>query len=205
MLPRSILSDRLIAIGDSHLDMITFFTRAICRVPGATAYGLVKDDTKTNSRVAFLSFLSAFPSDIPLICVGGVDCTFLIWKKDIEPKAVVRMSIDHLFTFLKETKRKFIITSVILPPNDDKRFAWNTATREQRTDIVKLFNTYLAQLSKSEGHYYLDIATPTMGPDGLVDKKYIVSPKDIHLAPIQIYDVVREKLDEAESFFSYLK
>jgi hypothetical protein len=185
--------------------MITFFTRAICRVPGATAYGLVKDDTKTNSRVAFLSFLSAFPSDIPLICVGGVDCTFLIWKKDIEPKAVVRMSIDHLFTFLKETKRKFIITSVILPPNDDKRFAWNTATREQRTDIVKLFNTYLAQLSKSEGHYYLDIATPTMGPDGLVDKKYIVSPKDIHLAPIQIYDVVREKLDEAESFFSYLK
>jgi hypothetical protein len=188
--------------------MITFFTKAICRIPGATAYGLTKEDTLTNSRLAFLNFISIFPSDIPLICVGGVDCTFLIWKREIEPKAAVRISVDHLFSFLKDTGRKFIITSVILPPNDtlsDRRFSWNKATREQRTDIVKLFNIYLSQLSISEGHYFLDIATPTMGPDGFVDQKYVISPKDIHLAPIQIYDVVREKLDEAKSFCDNLK
>ena len=77
--PRSKISERLIGMGDSHLDNFSFFCAATCRIPGATAHGLVNDNSVTRSREAFKSFLSAFPSYIPFLCLGEVDCNSLPW------------------------------------------------------------------------------------------------------------------------------
>ena len=208
---RSKISDNLIAIGDSHLDMFTFFCNATCRVVGASAYGLTSKSSATHARQAFLSFVSAFPYHTPLICVGEVDCNSIAWNKSNgkEPEDIIKISIDNLFKFLKDTGKRFIIPSVVLPPVESyKDLSVRNhvdATKEQRTSLVKIFNTLLESYSESLGHYYLDITTQTTGPDGFVDSRFIVSPKDVHLSPIQIYDIVRVKLDGAEHFVKSTK
>jgi hypothetical protein len=201
-LSRSIISDNLIGMGDSHLDNFTYFCAATCRIPGATAYSLIKDKSETRSREAFKAFLSAFPKHIPLLCVGEVDCNSLPWRhgENKRPESFIYDSVEHLFEFLDESNRSFILPSVTLPPVDS--FAelsvrpFVTANKSERTILVKLYNALLETKAKEYGHKYLDITSQTTGLDGLVNIDYIRNPKDVHLDPTKLYDIVKKKLDE---------
>lgn len=201
LIQRSTISNRLIGMGDSHLDNFTFFCAATCRVPGATAYGLTNNQSETRAREAFLNFLFAFPGYIPLLCVGEVDCNSLPWKHNNTdpPESFISQSIEHLFSFLAETGRKFILPSVTLPPVESyqgtKIRPWVKANKEARTALVKLYNKRLKVIAAKEGHIFLDITTPTTGIDGLVNKFFTQSDSDVHLAPEKIRDIVRLRLD----------
>jgi hypothetical protein len=198
---RSEISDRLIGMGDSHLDNFTFFCAATCRVSGATAYGLTNFQSETRAREAFLGFLFAYHDYIPLLCVGEVDCNSLPWKhgRTDAPELFIQQSIDHLFSFLSETKKKFILSSVTLPPVESyhgtKIRPWVKANKQARTELVKLYNSKLKNESAREGHFFLDITTPTTGPDGLVNQSFIQSSQDVHLSPEKLRDIVRIRLD----------
>jgi hypothetical protein len=201
-LTRSIISENLIGMGDSHLDNFTFFCAATCRVPGATAYGLLNNNSETMAREAFKGFLDAFPKHIPLLCLGEVDCNSLPWKfgRTESPESFIYQSIEHLFTFLDEFNRQFILPSVTLPPIDAYKGLgirhWVTSNMKDRTILVKLYNALLATKASEYGHRYLDITSQTVGPDGLIDKSFIISHNDVHLDPSKMYSIVRKKLDE---------
>lgn len=200
-LARSKISERLIGMGDSHLDNFSFFCAATCRIPEATAHGLVNDNSVTRSREAFKSFLSAFPSYIPLLCLGEVDCNSLPWyMPEDDPKEVIHQAVNNLSIFLKETDRKFILSSVTLPPIDSYQSSevrlHVTADKKERTSLVKLYNKLLKDISIKSGHHYLDLTTPTTGKDGFVDKSYIRSLSDVHLSSDKVRTIVRSLLDE---------
>ena len=205
--PRSVLSPRLIACGDSTLDVLVDHCKATCRLPGATAYGLLNNNSITHAREAFSSFFASFPSDIPLIYLGAVDCSRLIWrKKEVEPKELIKNCVQNLFSFLSELNRKFIVVSVTYSPvdavKDYPKHSWEVVSQQEMTDHIKLFNTYLKEGTETFGHYYLDITTPTTGPDGLIDPKHVRSNRDLHLIPWSLYYIVKEALDNAQDFWS---
>lgn len=199
---RSTISNRLIGMGDSHLDNFTYFCAASCRIPGATSYGLTNPQSDTKAREAFLGFLSAFPkSYIPLLCVGEVDCNSLPWRIESEdkPYLCIHKSLAHLFQFIKEVDRKFILPSVTLPPVEDYRKIEArlhvSSSKQERTDLVKLYNRVLKTTAEKNGHSFIDITTPTTGKDGLVDQSFIRSTSDAHLMPSKLYPIVKELLD----------
>jgi hypothetical protein len=188
-------------MGDSHLDNFEFFCAATCRIPGATAYGLTNNHSETRSKEAFLGFLFAYHDYIPLLCVGEVDCNSLPWKhgRIDPPELFIDQSIDHLFSFLYDTKKRFILPSVILPPVESysgtKIRPWVKANKEERTALVKLYNKKLQKESATMGHLFLDITTPTTGQDGLVNQSFVQSPTDVHLSSEKLRDIVRFRLD----------
>jgi hypothetical protein len=201
-LTRSKISERLIGIGDSHLDNFSFFCAATCRVPGATAYGLVNPNSDTRAREAFLGLLNAYPNHLPLLCIGEVDCNSLPWRtvNTERPSNFIHRSIDNLFYFLLETKRKFILPSVTLPPIESYKNleirSHVTANKQERTNLVHLYNRLLRETAEKLGHHYLDITTPTTGPDGLVNNSYIRSSSDVHLAADKLYPIALNLLNE---------
>jgi hypothetical protein len=198
---RSKISERLIGMGDSHLDNFSFFCAATCRIPGATSYGLMNDNSDTRAREAFKGFLSAFPNYIPLLCLGEVDCNSLPWRRSMKGSPIhsVYSSIDNLYFFLREIDRKFILPSVILPPVDSYKGlgvrSHVTSDKEERTFLVHLYNRLLKEMSAKQGHHYLDITTQTMNKSGLVNSEYIISKSDVHLDPSKLYPIVRLQLD----------
>jgi hypothetical protein len=203
-LARANISDKLIGMGDSHLDNFTFFCAATCRIPGATAYGLTNPLSDTKARNAFTKFINVFANHIPLLCIGEVDCNSLPWRSNEHPspEVFIMYSVDHLFQFLDEFNRKFILPSVTLPPVESyQELSIRThvsAGKAKRTELVKLYNTYLKEGCSRLGHHYLDITTPTMNVDGLIDPSFIVSPFDVHLKPHTLYDIVRNNLNSIE-------
>ncbi len=198
---RSILSKKLIGMGDSHLDNFSFFCAATCRIPGATAYGLMNDNSETRAREAFKGFLSAYPNYIPLLCLGEVDCNSLPWRKSSKcpPIDSIYASIDNLSSFLFEIDRKFILSSVTLPPVDCYKCVGIrlhvTSDQQERTKLVHLYNELLKEVAIEQGHHYLDITTKTSLSNGLVDPSFIVSTSDVHLDPSKLYPIVRYQLD----------
>jgi len=201
-LQRSTLSNKLIGMGDSHLDNFTFFCAATCRIPGATAYGLLNGDSETHAREAFIGFLKAFPNYIPLLCVGEVDCNSLPWKfgRTDPPEFFIQQAVENLFDFLDGFSCKFILPSVILPPIDHYKGLgfrhWVTAGMKERTILVQLYNALLQTRAKERGHFYLDITSQTIGPDGFINKSFIIAHNDVHLDPTKMYTIVRESLDK---------
>jgi hypothetical protein len=189
-------------MGDSHLDSFTYFCAAICRIPGATSYGLTKQNSITKAREAFQSFLSVFPHYVPILCVGEVDCNSLPWRIENfkSPKEVIHHSINNLFTFIQETNRKFILPSVTLPTVDSfkelKFRSFVTANKEERTTLVKFYNTLLHKKALEHGHVFLDITTPSTGPDGLVNSAYIRTDTDVHLVPHKLRPIIADLLDK---------
>lgn len=200
-LKRSKLSERLIGMGDSHLDNFTFFCAATCRIPGATAYGLLNDDSETRAREAFKGFINAYPDSIPLLCLGEVDCNSLPWKfgSTERPELFIQRSVDRLFEFLDEFTMPFILPSVTLPPIDRYKGLgfrhWVTAGMKERTILVQLYNAMLSTFAKERGHHFLDITSKTTGSDGLVNKSFIIAHNDVHLDPSKLYPIVRDSLD----------
>jgi hypothetical protein len=205
LVQHSKISGRLIGMGDSHLDNFTFFCAATCRIPGATAYSLTNLKSETHAGDAFYHFLSVFPPFyIPLLCIGEVDCNSLPWRKvtNEKPTYFIHQSVSRLFSFIKETKRKFILPSVTLPPVDSYKEQGVrlhvTSNQQERTELVVLYNKVLKEVADKLGHHFLDITTPTTGLDGLVDQSFIRSNSDVHLSPTKLYLIIRDLLDKVD-------
>lgn len=197
------------SVGDSHVDMFSPFSRAMCKVPGATLWGLSKESSETKAMRAFLAFLKAIPEFNPLICVGEVDCNSLYWHKNesLSIGKYLDICMKRLKWFLSNIEKKFIISSIVLPPVDTYKHSRGRphvkASKEERTDLVKVFNNSLKNLAELDDHYYLDISTPTLGKDGLVHPHFIKTVRNTHLNNRKMEVVIREKLNEYKESLSH--
>ena len=202
------ISNNLIAIGDSHVDMYSPFCRAICKVPGATAYGLGNDSSSTRARRAFLGFLSNLKDFIPIVCLGEVDCNSLFWHKKISDNRFLNKSVRALMKFLSETDMKFIISSVIPPAVDNYQVtqvrSHVTSSKAERTEIVQKFNNLLNLRSITYGHLYLDITTDLLNSEGVLDMTYAKSQHKTHLDAKKVKPIIERKLLEAKSIYNNL-
>jgi hypothetical protein len=194
------ISNKIIGLGDSHLDLFTYFCNATCRIPGATAYGLTSLTSETSARQGFLNFLASFPTQIPLLCIGEVDCNSLPWRAEIttDPHQVIHNSVNNLFTFISETNRKFILPSVTLPPVESYKDLsirkHVPSSKLERTLLVNLYNKLLKEKSLKLGHYYIDITSPTTDTLGFVHQDYIISPIDVHLSSYKMHNIIRSTI-----------
>ena len=200
--------NNFIAIGDSHVDMYAPFCRALCKVPGATAYGLGNDSSSTRARRAFLGFLSNLKEFIPIVCLGEVDCNSLFWHKEISDNRFLNKSVRSLMRFLSETSMKFIISSVIPPAVDNYQVtrvrSHVTSSKAERTQIVQKFNNLLKIRSAIYGHTYMDITSSLLSSNGLLNMSYAKSHTKTHLDVRKVKPIIEEKLLEAESLYNNL-
>jgi len=193
------------ALGDSHVDMFSSVCRVICKVPGASAYGTSNEKSKTHAREVFSGFLVGIREFQPLICIGEVDCNSVYWRGSIDKNTYVVTAITRLFNFIRNHYRKFIISSVVLPPvesyKNSKFRPHVSASREERSALVYKFNDHLKAASWHNGHYFLDITTPTVGDDGLISRKFF-RPNNTHLNVTAIRPIIEEKIWEAKDFIT---
>lgn len=207
----------MIALGDSHIELFKNHVVTTCLVPGATAYGLANEDSITQSKDKFDSFLSINKSNYAIFCLGEVDCNSIAWIKrnDLDWRDYIIEATNRYFQYLKTVPRKVIISSAPLPgvdfynkpPFSDRRrilrteVTWN---RKTRTLIVDAFNNRLAQLCKENKIPFITFAKETRSPDGMLDKyysKYVEDGVNIHLDPVKMGSIIADKIDQAISFY----
>jgi hypothetical protein len=198
--------NNLIALGDSHVDLFKSVTDKVCKVGGATAYGISNVHSRTDSRNTFTLFLNICPSSTPIISLGEVDCNALIWKIDVNYLPYLKMAVRNYMSFLDLFDREFIVSSVILPAvfsYQSKEYQLRYGSRrnisaclQTRINTVNLFNSMLESRCNNSIHHFLDITSDTKSPNGSLNMKFAKSPIDPHLDVNLMAPIIRKKLDE---------
>lgn len=159
-------------------------------VGGATAYGLTKENSITNSFKRFINAVRKYKNfDIVLIQLGEVDCSFILWDKakklNKEPFEIISYSLmgyEKLLNELKNLDKKIIITGAILPTLKDHEKADKSAglrntiavTQIERTNLILEYNEQLKILAKKYNIEYIDISEKTINKStNLIDEKYV--------------------------------
>lgn len=218
----------ILVLGDSHIDVFRYCngkqTRIIfdlCIVPGATAQGAVNPNSKTNAFNFFTDKLEkrcksmCKPSKV-IICLGEVDCGFLIWvrskRNNICVDEQIKVCVDNLFKFIKEQilgygydEDDIIVTGVVLPTIrdcTDKGFL-NGARKDvdvsqlKRTKKTLEYNSILESRCREYGYKYMDITNETIGMDGTIQEKFLSKNKyDHHLDNESTFDIWMSKLND---------
>lgn len=103
-------AERILVLGDSHTEVFNGYTGKEYifeqfRCHGATARGSINPNTKTNSLSIFKKGLKSKKAKRVIICLGEVDCGYLIWLKNKETKQpideLMNESIDNLIKFIE--------------------------------------------------------------------------------------------------------
>lgn len=198
----------MIAFGDSHIKMFESFTTSICKVPGATLYGLSNFNSQTSSRMRFFTFLKQ-PSTTVISLLGEVDCNALYWRKSstMTFQEYSKIAIKNYFNFLNLFNHQFIISSIPLPTvksyqqspytlrNKSPRFHVKALRNERKTLVLSL-NQEFKKLAEENNYHYLDITTPTINKKGELKTKFISDPADSHLNIEAIKPIIERKLNE---------
>jgi len=155
-------------------------------VGGATAYGLIKEKSETNSFNKYKNGIRRFKNyNIILIQLGEVDASFLLWKKieanNLSTKEAIQLSIngyEKLIKYIISLKnKKIIITGAILPTLKDGQKADESAvlrnsihiSQKERTNLIIEYNHALYNLSKKYDLNYIDITEETLNKNnGLI-------------------------------------
>jgi len=173
----------LIALGDSHLEVLEFAaelnilnieTSNFSIVPGATVIGLRNPNSLTDAINIFKSKLISQPlNSYILIQLGEVDCGFVMWwraKKYSESienqfKESIKAYSSFVNYLLKFGFHKICITGASLPTIRDgldmgevanKRSEINISIKD-RTDLTMRYNFALERLAGSLDLHYFDI------------------------------------------------
>lgn len=157
-----------------------------CSVSGATAYGILKKKSKTNSHKWFVDSLNTCGNkDYIGLLIGEIDCNFLIWKKtDIENQVIdnyldetilrYRKFVEN-YMITKHSSQKIILIGVTLPsihdPNQhfdaNKKLVRNFESSlipdiKSRTELTLLFNEKIKEIAIDLKCNYLDITNQTL-------------------------------------------
>lgn len=204
------MSNKLIVFGDSHIEMYRPFVTDLCAVAGATAYGLINENSVTNAKGQFTSFITSTSSNYIISCLGEVDCNSLVWKKreTMSWKDLVKESIDRYINFLSQFSCKFIVSCVPLPPVELYNvppFSTKPAQpfriqvdwdKRLRTDIVNYFNLSMFNLCKQNDIFFLDFTEETKNNSGLLNMDFAINSNNTHLDPIKMKSIIYKKLKE---------
>ena len=172
-----------------------YFFPFICTVTGATAQGAVNMNSQTNALQVFNKQIEKYgkKTNKLLIMLGEVDCGFLIWVRakrlGIEVDEQIELSITNLFSFIQDTLEAnnndylpsdIIIAGSILPVIEDNSAlehlngvrAEADISQQLRTEKTLEYNHKLKERCEKEGYNYIDITTPTLGDNGLINTFY---------------------------------
>ena len=167
-------------------------------IGGATAYGLAKEHSKTNSFNKYKNGLQRFKSyNTILIQLGEVDASFILWKKmqseNLSIEQTIQLSIfgyEKLIKHLKSLNNKtIIITGAILPTLKDSQKAGESAvlrntiniSQLKRTNLILKYNEALQKLSNQYNLSYIDITNETINKNtGMIKDYYLHDSKIDH-------------------------
>ena len=167
-------------------------------VGGATAYGLSKEYSQTNSFSKYKYGLKRFHHyDTIMIQLGEVDASFILWKKikdeNIDFNEAIELSLNgykKLLNYVMKIKgKKIIITGAILPTLNDNQKADESAilrntiqvTQKERTNLILQYNQELFKLAKKYNLDYIDITEETYDKNsGVIKKTYTRKEKIDH-------------------------
>jgi hypothetical protein len=212
-------------IGDSHTAVFNYVEKnknwrhtrfSYCIVQGATALGLANPHSQTQALPIFQEYLKTKPhSDHLLLCLGEVDCGFVIWYRAQKVGLTVReqfeISLRNYLDFIDWCRSEGFLTimvcSVPLPTIFDDQdwgeIATNRrkevkATLRERTDLTREYNRRLFDYCVKTGACYLDLEFETLDPQTQVVKRYYLNsnPLDHHLEPSKLGKVIITKLAE---------
>lgn len=212
-------------IGDSHIQNFEYLLREyllprtdmrFCVVPGATNMGLANPHSKTHAMPIFLDYLNKVaPDDRVVLCLGEVDCGFVIWyradKRETSVQEQFELSLTNYFGLIETYLTKIppanmIVCSVPLPTIPDHQLVKGevankrliiSATQKQRTDLTVRYNGRLSEFCRPRGIHYIDLQRETLDQQtGVVSGDYLnKNALDHHLEPAKLARLILPKLN----------
>lgn len=196
-------------IGDSHMRVMEYVeangllpgTRLeFCIVDGATITGLPNPNSKTQAGPIIVRYLRAVkPPDHILICLGEVDCGYLIWYRSQKYNESIDKHLDLAATNYLDLVRRMsdrtqgrVIVCSVPPPTISDKNSWGEvanarkeveATQLERTQLTLRFNKMLSEFCEARGMVFLDLDPHLLdGRTGVVSERFMNNdPLDHHL------------------------
>ena len=209
---------RIKVLGDSHVQAFNAYSGNDYKfdvkiVHGATARGSINPNTKTNALNIFKDHLKNEKLDKIIICLGEVDCGYLIWYKQkiegLDPIEQMEESLRRLKQFVQnEIATIYNVNDIILlgsiPPtikdNTDKRFLAGArsevdASLNERMELTRIYNIEMQKMCLEMGWKCIDVFDEVIDSNtSYIKEKYLnQNPSDHHLNPnTHIKLIIRE-------------
>lgn len=203
--------NKVLLLGDSHCGIFEYcFDQGLlvphwinCEiVAGATAYGLLNENSTTQAWAKFDCALKRFRDfDAVVIMLGECDCSYALWRKaenlGVAPEALIETSLSGIRKLVARIRdgsrgnQRILVAGAPLPTVDDSSapIQDNELRREigasqvRRTELVLTFNARLEMLARELRVGYFDLTVQTMNPaTGLVDRRLVGRAGDHHLS-----------------------
>lgn len=182
-------------LGDSHAQAFDFYTGSdfifdVTVVHGATARGAINPNTKTNALNIFKDNLGKGKCEKIIVCLGEVDCGYLVWYKNkfegLDVLGQMHESVARLKKFIKQEVEQHyqpeqIYLLAAIPPtiedNADKRFLAGARSKidasiKERLDLTIKYNQQLSLISSENGWNMIDPTSQILNEDGRIKKEY---------------------------------
>lgn len=211
--------ERIKVLGDSHIQAFDVYSGDLYKfdtsiVHGATARGAINPNTKTNALNIFKEHLKKDKADRIIICLGEVDCGYLIWYKHkfdgLDPIEQMEESLNRLYAFVKAEvlplyKPSQIVLMGSIPPtikdNTDKRYLAGARSKvdtplKDRIELTNLYNKRMKEICNSEGWKCIDVTNEIVEANGIDIKEHYLNanPFDHHLNPKSHLELILEHL-----------
>jgi hypothetical protein len=192
-------------IGDSHAGYFRFDGAVnvlvrMMQIPGATAYGLVNENSISNSRKTIKRLLQKIDRRSVLVFqFGEVDCAFSIWKRVLangtSPIDEVNEACESYLSFIKEVKElgfATILVATVPPPTVYDWGGWHgspmaafrqqiEATIHERTECARMFNHVLRSLANTGLYRFIDVESCYLDKETGLVKTELRMENDLHL------------------------
>ena len=187
---------RILVIGDSHTRVFEhplFLLKMprvafeIAYVPGATAYGLLRANSKTQARQKFDTVLATMKADHVLICLGEVDTAFILWKKAEQTgedvSALLNLSVARYRNYLNliHEQKPLTVLSAPLPTVPDQSLLADDdldyrraidVSWTARTNLTLEFNRRIQEFCERKGIDYISTDEVALGGENVVKKEW---------------------------------
>lgn len=185
-------------------------------VPGATAYGLMNDSSKTKAGSVFKDAISAHPEYLQIFCLGEVDCNALVWRREVTIPSFVILATNKYFKFVNSFSTNPAVCSVPLPPVEsyqtppyslrkDKSRGFVKADKQLRTEVVNFFNLRMKCLCETVNCPFLDLTPHIKNGNGTLNMKFSKNLADSHLKVELVEPIIERLLHETEGLGNYLE
>lgn len=194
-----------LCIGDSHVAVfnhvrVPSIWFRVLEVEGATASGVLNPNSTTNASHLFATRLQhAKPWQHVVVCLGEVDCGFVIWHRaqrhELKVDDQFYATLNSYLVFLGQIKAKSFaslhVLSVPLPTITDYPSEWGkvanlrkeiAATQRERTNLTLRFNRELQEHVTNQDIGFIDATSDQLDPStGLIYPDFVQNQLDHHL------------------------